>query len=117
MKKLWQRWKDKYVLATLWVISSPGWAELPKPPDKDLADSSRDWADVGSSLAYKVIEYSCVILGALILISVAANIIKAYQVAHERQDLSHFFKMLIVGLVAAALGIGLVYAGYNIVPK
>jgi hypothetical protein len=42
--------------------------------------------------------------------------LKAFHTAHEKQDLGHFFKMLIVGLIAAAIGIGLVYAGYQIIP-
>lgn len=97
-------------------ICSSVWAGLPTPPDSDWAkDSSKDWIDVGNTLMNKSIKIVCVALGALILAGAAAGIIKAYHTAHEKQDLGHFFKMLIVGLIAAAVGLGLVYASYNIV--
>ena len=91
------------------------WAELPTPPANDIADSSKDWIDVGGSLINKVLSISCIALGAALLVGVAAGILKSYHVAHDRQDLGHFFKMLVIGLLVAAIGIGLVYAGYQIV--
>lgn len=91
------------------------WAALPTPPASDMASGSKDWIDVGGSLINKVLSIGCIAIGAALLVGVAAGILKSYQVAQERQDLGHFFKMLVVGLLAAAIGIGLVYAGYQIV--
>jgi hypothetical protein len=106
----------KYFLALCILIStSPVWAALPTPPASDMASGSKDWIDVGGGLINKVLSIGCIAMGAALLIGVAAGILKSYHVAHERQDLGHFFKMLVVGLLAAAIGIGLVYAGYQIV--
>ena len=116
MKNL-KKIKDFCFLMLIMFISSPVWADLPKPPDKDIANGSNDWADVGGALVFKVIGYVCYGLGALILVGVAGTVLKAFYTAHEKQDLGHFFKMLIVGLVAAAIGIGLVYGGYQIIPQ
>ena len=120
MRKLIQRLhKIKvwlYLLPVL-LVSSRTFADLPTPPAKDIANSSNDWADVGGTLIFKVIGYVCYALGALILVGVAATVLKAFYTAQEKQDLGHFFKTLIVGLIAAAIGIGLVYGGYQIIPQ
>ncbi len=115
MKGIFKRGKEKLLLFSLLLASLPAWADLPKPPDSDIANGTNDWLDVGGTLMGKAIKIGCIGLGALILIGAASGIIKAYHVAHEKQDLGHFFKMLIVGLIAAAIGLGLVYAGYTIV--
>lgn len=90
-------------------------AALPTPPVSDMASGSKDWIDVGGNLINKVLSIGCIAMGGALLVGVAAGILKSYQVAQDRQDLGHFFKMLVVGLIAAALGIGLVYGGYQIV--
>jgi hypothetical protein len=97
------------------IYCSAIWADLPTPPDSDIASGSKDWIDVGGSLVNKVLSISCIALGAALLAGVAAGILKSYHVAHDKQDLGHFFKMLVVGLLVAAIGIGLVYAGYQVV--
>jgi hypothetical protein len=117
MQKYWHKIKDYCLLTFILLISSPVWADLPTPPAKDIANSSKDWGDVGGALVFKVIGYVCYALGALILVSVASTVLKAFHTAHEKQDLGHFFKMLIVGLIAAAIGIALVYSGYQIIPQ
>jgi len=109
--------KLKHLVLKLFMIvaSSNVWAELPTPPASDMASGSKDWIDVGGNLVNKVLSISCIALGAALLAGVAAGILKSYHVAQERQDLGHFFKMLVVGLLVAAIGIGLLYAGYEIV--
>lgn len=99
------------------ILTSPAWAALPTPPSKDMANGSNDWVDVGGTLVYKVIGISCIALGALCLLGIAAGILKAYHTAQEKQDLGHFFKMLIISLVVGAICCGLVYAGYQIIPS
>src|SRR6185312_4268483 len=115
MKKYWIVLKRFLAALSLGIINFPALADLPTPPSNDIANSTNDWIDVGGTLLSKSIKIACIGLGALILIGAASGIIKAYHVAHDKQDLGHFFKMLIVGLIAAAIGIGLVYAGYTIV--
>lgn len=117
MQKHWRHCQELFLFIVVTITTLPVWADLPQPPSKDIANSSSDWADVGSSIIFRVIGYSCYVLGALILMGVAGSILKAYQTAHEKQDLGHFFKMLVVGLVCAAMGIGLVYGGYTILPS
>jgi hypothetical protein len=120
---LFKRLKNiKEIIITIFFIffsciSHPALADLPKPPDADIANGTKDWGDVGSALLYKVLTYSCIILGVVILIGVAATVMKAFHTAHEKQDLGHFFKILIVGLIAASIGAGLLYAAYQIIPQ
>lgn len=109
--------KSSHLFLHFFIIlsSSNLWADLPTPPASDMANGSNDWIDVGGSLINKVLSISCIALGAALLAGVAAGILKSYHVAQEKQDLGHFFKMLVVGLLVAAIGIGLVYAGYQVV--
>lgn len=102
---------------SIWLYETLARADLPRPPESDLANGSKDWIDVGGNLVNKVLSIGCVAIGAAILVGVATGILKAYHTAHEKGDLGHFFKMLVVGLLAAAIGIGLVYAGYEIVGR
>lgn len=115
MKKLWQY--SQYILYSTiaMVMTSPVLAGLPTPPAEDQPTGSQDWIDVGGTMVNRTITIVCIAMGAIILVAAAAGIVKAYHTAHEKQDLGHFFKMLIVGLIASAIGIGLVYAGWNIV--
>lgn len=117
MKRWWKRCNDFLLFMFVTLMTSPVWAEIPKPPDKDLANGSNDWIDVGGNLSYRILSITCVVLGVITLIAVAAGLVKAYNTVHDRQDYGHFFKMLIVGLVCAALAIGLIYGGYSIIPS
>lgn len=113
---------SRYRHGLLWLsvglssISLPAWADLPKPPDSDMASGNNDWIDVGGNLAYKSLRYSCLIVGAMILIGAAFGIVKAYHTSQEKQELSHFFKHGAIGVAAAAIGAGLIYAGFQIIP-
>lgn len=105
--------KLNHLIAMLFVLlsASPIWAAIPKPPDSDIASENKDWLDVGKELMTKALSIACIAIGAAILIGVASVVFKSYHIAHEKQDLGHFFKMLICGLIAAVVGIALVYAG------
>lgn len=116
MTKKWKAVKNFLYGIFVMLITLPVWADLPTPPPEDQATGSQDWIDVGGSMMYRVARYAAILLGIVILLAAAANIIRAYRVAHQKEDLSHFFQHLIVGLVAAAIGLGLVYAGYSIIP-
>ena len=115
MKKFILSCRNWLVVACVVLLTSPAWALLPKPPAEDMADTSKDWGDIGGAMLYKLIEIACISLGAVIVLAVAGGILKAYHTAHERGDLGHFFKMLFVGLLVAAIGLGLDYSAYTIV--
>lgn len=110
--------RHKLLWLSVWLstFALPALADLPKPPSSDVADSTNDWIDVGGNLAYKSLRYSCMIVGAMVLIGAAFGIAKAYHTAQEKQELGHFFKHGGVAVVAAAIGLGLIYAGYSIIP-
>jgi hypothetical protein len=106
--------KTKFALMFFMLVTNPVFADLPKPPDKDIANGTNDWADVGGALIIKALTMLCYALAAGILIGTAATVIKAFYVAQEKQDLGHFFKTLIVGVIAAAIGLGLIFAAYTV---
>jgi hypothetical protein len=105
-----------WLSVSLSSIALPAWAELPTPPDNDVAKGNNDWIDVGGNLAYKSLRYSCMIVGAMILIGAAFGIVKAYHTSQEKQELGHFFKHGGIAVAAAAIGMGLIYAGFQILP-
>lgn len=115
MQKVLSKFSNWILKIFILMMVSPVWADLPKPPDSDMASGNKSWLDIGQSQMNKVLSIAAVAIGAAILIGVAAGTLKAYHVAHEKGDLGHFFKMLLIGLLAAAVGIGLVYAGYQVV--
>ena len=78
--------------------------------------ATNDWIDVGGNLVYKSLRYSCMIVGVMVCVGAAFGIFKAYQPSQEKQELGHFFKHGGVAVVAAAIGAGLIYAGYAIMP-
>ncbi|HVV68000.1 MAG TPA: hypothetical protein VHE99_03030 [Gammaproteobacteria bacterium] len=107
--------KNSFLMAGVFLTTLPCLAELPKPPDGDIANDTSDWIDVGGALTYKTLSYALIALGAMIVAGAAFGTFKAYHTAQERQDLGHFFKHAAVGLAAAAIGAGLLYAGYQII--
>lgn len=105
----------KAVYFLLCLVQMSAWADLPQPPSGDMANSSQNWIEAGKIMLFKLIEYACIAGGALVIIGVAFNIFSAYHVAQEKQDLGHFFKHLMVGLLVAAVASGLIYVGYTTV--
>lgn len=103
-------------LSVFCSVSLPAWADLPTPPTSDIADGTNDWIDIGGSLAYKSLRYSGMVVGAMVLIGAAFGIVKAYHTSQEKQELSHFLKHGAVAVVAAAIGMGLIWAGYHVIP-
>ncbi len=112
-----QKIKYGFYFLLINVMTSPVWADLPKPPDSDITqDGTTDWIDVGGHLTYKTLSYALIALGAMIVAGSAFGIFKAYHAAQEKQDLGHFFKHSAVSVAAAAIGAGLLFAGYTIIP-
>jgi hypothetical protein len=116
LKKIYRRMQQGMLWVCAWSVCLPVWADLPRPPDSDIANGSSDWIDVGGNLAYKSLRYSCLIVGVMICVGAAFGIFKAYHTAQEKQELGHFFKHGAVAVAAAAIGAGLIYAGYTILP-
>jgi hypothetical protein len=112
-----QQLKHGFFSVLTYAMTLPVLAELPKPPDSDIANGNSDWIDIGGSLAYKTLSYALIALGAMIVAGSAFGICKAYHSAQERQDLGHFFKHSAVAIAATAIGAGLLYAGYQIIPQ
>jgi len=117
LKNVLQKYQQLGAIVAMYLYHISVCADLPRPPDDDLASGSNDWIDVGGSLAYKALHYACIILGVVVLVGAAFGIVKAYHVARERQELGHFFTHGAIAVVAAALGLGLLYAGYTIIPS
>jgi hypothetical protein len=113
--KIVNKVSDWILILMIAISASPVFASLPVPPSSDMPDSKQSWTDIGQTQIYKMLSVAAVALGAVILIGVAGGTLKAYNIAHEKGDLGHFFKMLFVGLLMAALGLGLCYGGYSIV--
>jgi hypothetical protein len=100
-----------FILASFF-LTQVVYAQLPKPPMADYADGSRDWIEVGQSLGVKAGNLFLLLLGVAILGGVASGILRGYQAAQERQETSLFFKSVGVGIICAALGIGLLYSAH-----
>ncbi len=116
LKQAYRRLQQGILWVCVWSVTLPVWANLPKPPDSDIANETNDWIDIGGSMAYKTLRYSCMIVGVMICIGAAFGIFKAFHTAQERQELGHFFKHAGVAVAAAAIGAGLIWAGYSIMP-
>jgi hypothetical protein len=116
-REMFKRIQKVVCLWSLYLYLLPTYADLPRPPDGDMPSGSSDWIDVGGNLAYKALHYACIILGAVVLVGAAFGIAKAYHVARDKQELGHFFTHGAVAVVASALGLGLLYAGYIIIPS
>lgn len=114
-KKIYQKIQYFLLWCSAFIISS-AYANLPTPPDSDMPDGSNDWIDVGGNLTYKVLSYCLIAIGAMILLGAAFGIFKAYHIAQDKQDLGYFFKHSAVAIASAAIGAGLLYAGYQIIP-
>ncbi len=118
LKRSLHRIKQGFYLLTAYAVTLPVWADLPKPPDSDIAkDGTTDWIDVGGTLSYKTLSYALIVLGTMIVAGAAFGIFKAYHTSQERQDIGHFFKHSAVAVAAAAIGAGLLYGGYLIIPQ
>ena len=105
---------SRAVYLFLMVLSSPVWADLPTPPSKDLANGDNDWIDVLYTIISRGLGYVFYALAGAVMIGVVSVCAKAYHTAHDKGDLTHFFKYLVLGLFLCALAIGLIYAGAQI---
>lgn len=117
MLQKWETGKKTILRIALCLWTFPLYAELPKPPSDSIPNGNNDWIDVGGSLVYKALHYTCIVVGVIILVGAAFGIIKAYHVAREKQELGYFFSHGAIGLVSAAVGLCMLYAAYTIIPS
>ena len=66
LKQVYRRLQQGVLWVCAWSVSLPVWADLPRPPDSDMASGNNDWIDVGGNLAYKSLRYSCMIVGVMV---------------------------------------------------
>lgn len=100
-----------------WWWTLTAWADLPTPPSNEQIGNGNDTVQVGSTIIFNVLKVACYATGVFMMLGVAGMMVSAYKVAHEKQDLGHFFKMLMIGLVVITIGIVLLYTGYTIIPS
>lgn len=115
MKNIVKKVNDITLVILITLFNTNAWADLPKPPDSDMASGNKGWLDVGGNMLNKAVNIASLALAAFILFGVAGGIYKAYHTAQEKGELGHFFKMLIIGLLVAGLGIALIYVGRQVV--
>lgn len=116
LKPTYRRLQQGILWICAWSVTLPVWANLPTPPASDVADSTNDWIDVGGNLAYKSMRYTCLIVGVMLCVGAAFGIFRAFGISQEKQEMSHFFKQAGMAVAAAAMGAGLIWAGYSIMP-
>jgi hypothetical protein len=117
MKRMINKFTYWILIVYVSITSTNVWAELVRPPSADMADDSKDWLDIIKTLGMKALGIVCLAGSIGILIAVALNIAKAYHVAHEKGDLMHFFKILIMGIIVTVICSGLIYVGYGMIEK
>jgi hypothetical protein len=96
------------------LASTVATAGLPQPPDELTAGSGKSWFDVGSTVINRGIGLAAIALGAIITLGVAAGVYRSWRESIEKQDLGHFTKSSLAGLVMLVMGLSLVYAGTQI---
>ena len=65
--------------------------------DIDIEFPLKDGGGVKVTI-YRMAPFVCIAIAAFILMVVASRIQKIYRIAEEKQDLGHFFRMLVTGL-------------------
>jgi len=99
------------------LITHPAVANLPTPPIDDYATQGKDWIQVGQTLGVKAAHLFLLLLGVALLGGIASGMLKGYHAAQERQETSHFFKAVGIGIICAALGTGLLYGAHLIISE
>lgn len=108
LRTLQQRATQLTTTISLTLITHPAWANIPTPPSYEYAQDG-DWLRTGQAIGNKAVHIFLIFMGVALLVGVFAGILRGYQSAQERQEMSHFFKAVGVGLICLALGLGLLY--------
>lgn len=105
-----------FFLYFLCAVSSSAMADLPAPPPDNLPSGTKDWVDIMANEAFKILHYLCYIAVVAALIAGAIDLVKAWHVAHDKQQMGHFFKHLILVAFAEVIIVSLCYAAYQALP-
>ena len=106
-------WQTSLATSLLGFTHS-AFADLPTPASYEYAQDG-DWLKTGQAIGNKSVNIFLIFLGVALIIVVFSGILRGYQTAQERQEMSHFFKAVGVGLICLALGIGLLYGAHLII--
>jgi len=110
----WQRLKRSTLFILTTMLAPNTLANLPTPPDYEYARDG-DWLRVAQAIGDKAINLLLVFLAVGLLAGVFSGMLRGYQSAQERQEMSHFFKAVGVGLICLALGFGLLYGAHLVI--
>ena len=110
----WQRGYQYIIVAITTLLTGPVWANLPTPPAYEYSKNG-DWLTVAENVGDKATNIFLIFMAVALLGGVFSGILRGYQSAQERQEMSHFFKAVGVGLICLALGFGLLYGAHLVV--
>ena len=100
--------------ALIYLLSSPLFANLPRPPDQlDMKDGN--YANGLITYGLTIMGYACYLLAGLAFLFIGYEMIAAYQEAKRQEKLSHFFTWGLVGVFTLAVCLGLLYAGNSLI--
>ena len=102
--------KNNLILLSGYLLCSPAWASLPKPPSQ-LNITDGNYANGLISYGLTIMGYGCYLLAGLAFLFIGYEMISAYQEAKRLDKLSHFFVWALVGVFTLAVCLGLLYAG------
>lgn len=109
-----RRWRSAITAGLMAVYTHPVLANLPTPAAYQYADNG-DWLLVAKNIGDKAANLFLLFLGVALLGGVVSGILRGYHSAQERQEMSHFFKAVGVGIICLALGFGLLYGAHLII--
>jgi amino acid transporter len=102
--------KSTLVIMFFYLLCSPAWATLPKPPSQfDIKDGN--YASALITYGLTIMGYGCYLLAGLAFLFIGYEMVTAYQEAKKLEKLSHFFTWALVGVFTLAICLGLLYAG------
>jgi amino acid transporter len=110
MYPLYTKIKNTLVMIFSYLLCSPVWATLPKPPSQfDIKDGN--YASALITYGLTIMGYGCYLLAGLAFLFIGYEMVTAYQEAKKLEKLSHFFTWALVGVFTLAICLGLLYAG------
>lgn len=102
--------RNQITIGFIYILTSPAFAALPKPPDKlDIKDGN--YAQALISYGLTIMGYGCYLLAGLAFLFIGYEMVAAYQEAKRLEKISHFFVWALVGAFTLVICLGLLYAG------
>ena len=116
VKKAVTRCESIICCSLLFMMTSPVYADLPKPPDSVLPSGDKTHIDVGADLMFTALGYCLTIGGVVIVLAGGMGMLSAWNESKRKDDLNHFFKHAAVCLGVVTGGLALAYYGTTIIP-